>query len=387
MNKKFAVHPLTALRFVKTSAWILLLPVLNETVSRLRQRAPTGFLNRELLWLAVLILAAFLRQKAITVSLSENIFTVKTGILAVKNNRVPVSRISVFSAVQTPFDAVFGTVLVEVFDEAKRRGKPLCSVRFRRQTAAELETALFGKPPSENRMSMQKYRLVGGALASASVFGGVLLSIPLVRNLRKLEEAVQLSVSDRVISEIERVVLHPRQILPPVLNLLLLLFAGVYLISFARSLLREYGLTVSFGSHRITVKKGLFVRRQTVIRFSAVNTVFAEQPPILRLFRRWSVLISAAGLHGRRTDETVLVPFVLKKERDAVLSELSSVFGSRKSFCIAGTRRFTRINGCFFANKIAFIKTKATVLRLYTFTGRGAAIVCRTKRQRGKMKQ
>lgn len=330
------VHPLTMFYFVRRYIPLLLIPVLRTAYSLLAHVPLKLILSTDIAVAAVLLFVGFVRFKRFSFSVDERHFTVRSGVVFKRCSRVPLSEISGVYVYKTPISMLFGAVRVQVDTDAGLGKNPDFVFYYSKRSAGAFAQAVTGGGESTN---IKKYRCsalqtVLLSVTSASALSGLLIAATVVSNTGNL---LGNRFTDYVADTISWVTVLAERIVPPVAAAAAAVLTAGFFMSFALTLVKHLTFCVSFSGDIIFVSQGIVWRKFSYIRRRSVGAVTVVQPPIMRLFRRGSLLVRAAGYGTHNGESSAIIPVVRADKSGAVYPDAG--FNSAPKITLRQPRR------------------------------------------------
>ncbi len=319
MNKEYRAHPLMILSFIRPFLFALVIPLVSALIRYLTDRKPNNILAFELLILAGITLIGVARYYSFKLIISENMLTIKIGIIFVRTSRISLSKLSSVQSEYTPLDLIFRSVTYSINTEAGSLKKSDFKFKLWRKDGTEISEYLYAdKTVSRIKFSAIKVAVMAAATSSAAT--GMVIGVPVIRRVGKL---LGIGLEEMLFDEINTVSNKFQTYFPPIVNTVTLVFLLGYAVSFVYSFIKHVNFKLSFGEESLVVHSGFFVRFKTAFKRSRVNNVKIEQTLLMRLIRRFSLKVSVGGFDDAKSVSQVVVPSGKKAD---ILSDFGEYF-------------------------------------------------------------
>jgi len=319
MNKTYRAHPFMILSFIKPFLFVLVLPLATALIRYLTDRKLTNILALEIFCFSAIVLLGFARFLAFKLIFTEDLLTIKSGIVFARTSKIKFSRISSVQVERNPIDMIFGSVTCKINTEAGSFKRSDFKFKLKYKDSLELSELLFAdKTISRVRFSAVKVAIMAAATSSAAT--GMIVGVPILHRVGKL---LGIGLEQMLFDEITNVSSKFQNYFPPIVNTVTLVVLFAYAISFCYSFIKHINFKLSFGEERLTVRSGFFVRKKTAFMRSRVNNAKLEQTLIMRLIRRYSMKVSVGGFDDAKSVSQVVVPSGRKK---TILDEFTEYF-------------------------------------------------------------
>ena len=304
IKRVYGAHPLMMLSVMKPFLFVLVLPVIKGVIQYLITQKISGVLTLEIIAAAVLLLFSYLSFRAFTVSIDGKRMVIVKGLFIRRESVILREKLSSVTAVRTPADLLFGSVTYKVNTEAGASGKTDFSFKLRKRDADELFLLLYG---GENRMAVRFPALKTAVFAAAasSAITGLVVGVPVINNLGRI---LGVALDRMLFDEISRASSRFNAYFPPAVNVLSLVLIAGYGASFFITFIKMLGFKLRVGKLKIEIEYGVFLRRHTVFKKSAVNDICIEQTPLMRLFKMFSMRAAVGGYGDKRGEKAIIVP-------------------------------------------------------------------------------
>ena len=337
LKNTFCAHPLMAVKLMKPFLFVLILPVIKGLIQYVLYRRISGILTLEAAAFALIVVLSLLECYFFTVSVENDIITVKKGLLMRSVSVIKLSRLSSLTTTRNPADLIFKTVTCFINTEAGQKDKPDFECKLRISDAARLLHGVYGDK-GRTAITFSPLKISAMAAATSSAFTGLIIGVPIINSIGKL---LGIALSEMLLAEINTVSEELKTYFPPIVNALTLIFLISYGFSFAVTFFKYLRFRLYAGRERIEVRSGVFVLRRAVFKKSSVNDVCIEQSPLMRLFKLYSMRAAVAGYGNSKGEKAVIVPCGGKNEIDRHLALYFPRFSdkSRAFVRAAQTRR------------------------------------------------
>lgn len=323
MNRRFyGAHPLMIFALMRPFLFVLILPVLRGIAQYLTTGKITGVLLQEILLTVAIVSISVLRYMAFKIETDGDLIIIRQGFLFKSESVINRSKISSVTALVSPIDKIFCSVTYRIDTEAGVSGRNDFSFKLHKSDANALYFLLYGTQNSAwLRFSASKQAVFAAATSSAVT--GLVLGVPIVNNIGKI---LNIALSRILFDEINQASLRIKAVFPPVVRLITLILITGYAISFAVTFLRMSGFRLKTGEQKAEIKSGILFKSHTAFKKSAINDIFIEQTPVMRIFGLFSIICAVGGYGNKKGEKAVIVPAATRKEITAHLKELFPQF-------------------------------------------------------------
>ena len=319
-------HPFMIAAYLKPYLFILLLPLLRGLLNY----GVSGALPRLIIGeaaLAFLITAAavakWLRCRLV---LSKDRIRIREGLFLTKEAMIPRDQISSLFMETRPLLWVFRGIVVRFDTEAGRPGKSDFDLILPLKRAPELLELLPPRPdnrrpdPGQLRQyHAPAFKMLIMAAATSSSATGLLLAAPVINKAGQLLGA---GFSERVYGTLTEAAGLLETIIPTGASMLAIILLAGFAVSFLHSLITTAPFRLYIKGDRFTSSSGLIARRRTRFRVGAINDVWIQQTPAMRLLRHYTVKVSVAGYGKGRGETAVVIPAARQEELKGLLEDI-----------------------------------------------------------------
>lgn len=310
MKRVFYAHPLMAAVYMKPFLFVLLIPVLKAGVQFLVTRQPNSIALAEGVIIFILLLAAILKTKKVKIVLTKEKIKIRLGLIIEKNADIDRERISTVEADRNVLDFIFGCATVKINTEAGRDSSEDFSFKLKLCDAKTLLKEFSGEDGGVT-LKFSTFRVAIMAAATSSAITGIIVAVPIIK---KTGDLLEMAISDMLLERINTVGNAFGKYIPPIINVVTLIFLSAYLFSFVYSLLLNINFKVLLKENKLEIERGFFVRKKIQFRTQAVNDVYIEQTPLMRPINRFLLKAGIAGYGKKNGEMAVIVPSADKKE-------------------------------------------------------------------------
>ena len=325
-GKVIRTHPLMIVGYLKPYLFVLLLPLLRGLLNY----GTSGVLSRlivgEALLAFVITSAAVAKWLLCRLTISDDLIRIREGLLFVKEAMIPRDKISSMFVETKPLLWLFRGLIVRFDTEAGRPGKSDFDLILPLRRGPEMLALLPPRADKGRRKAGEirqyhapAFKMLIMAAATSSSATGLLLAAPVINKAGQLLGA---GFSDRVYGTLTEAAGFLERIIPTGASMLAILLLIGFGVSFLHSLITTAPFRLYIKGDRFTSSSGLISRRRTRFRVGAINDVWIQQTPAMRLLRHYTVKVSVAGYGKGRGETAVVVPAAGKKEIGGLLKEL-----------------------------------------------------------------
>lgn len=306
-------HPINIIEYTFKYLFLLLLPVLRAVYSLLfTDMSLTQWVSG--VWFDILVILLIVGMGFVMwfrngYRLTVRGIDVRRGIFLVRRRLIPYEKLSITTVEWPWYFLPIGAVHVTVDTDGGAATVSDFSITLRKK---ELD-ALFERTQQPfcshseiKRVYLPKniYIAILSFVASNSLTGVLFMSTFVSGAGKVLGEQFEREVVAHLTSLAELLAFG----LPPVAAWIALLVIGGWLISFLRNLVRHLRFSVTRQGGLVTVRSGLFTRREHTITVKRINLLELRQTLLTRLFGFYTVFIHVNG-YGKKKDElSVLMP-------------------------------------------------------------------------------
>lgn len=304
MKREFHAHPLMLIGLIKPFWFILIFPLLKGALQYIISRRISGVLTLELIAFMAVTLIAGLRCRAFKLTCGETEICIKTGFFLKTEAVIPIDKLSSMQTVRTPFDAIFRSVTYKVNTEAGNVRKSDFEFKLSLKDSIKVSELLYGKQ-SYTTVKFSAVRVAIMAATTSSAVTGMIIGVPIINKAGKL---LGIALNDLLLDEINSVSGKFNSFFPPIINTVTLIILSCYAFDFIYSFLKYINFKLFFGQDKLEVHSGFFIHRRTSFRKASVNNVKIDQTPLMRLFRRYVMMVSVGGYGNSKSETAVIAP-------------------------------------------------------------------------------
>ncbi len=310
MKTTFKAHPIMTLTYLKPFLFVLVFPVIKGLIQYIKYRRVSGILPLETgLFIAIFVIAV-LRYRTFSVSVDRDKLTVKSGFLYKSEAEINLSRLSSVSSSRNPLDILVRSVTFTVNTEAGRPSKPDFKFKLYNNDALALSKILYGKE-EQKVIRYSGFRTAVLSMATSSAITGLIIGVPVINRTGKL---LGVALSEMVFDEINNISSRFNAIFPPAVNIVTVILALAYTLSFLRSFFKNMRFKLRMNGEKVEIQSGFFVRRRIVFKKSAVKNICMEQTPIMRPFKMFTMRAAIGGYGEGKGEKAVIIPVGRLKE-------------------------------------------------------------------------
>lgn len=304
INKTFKAHPLTIIRLMKPYLFVLVIPLVRAVIQYFTKGEINGLLALELIAFALVLTIAILGWRSIKISVKNQCIAVQKGVVIRSCAVIDVSRISSVSLKQNIIDFLFGSVDCAINTEAGTPKKSDFRIKMHLCDARSLYHTVYGSEKMENE-KFSPWRIALLAATTSSAATGIIVGVPVIYQTSDL---LGIAISDMLLNEIHNVSAKFNNIFPPIVNTITIILFVAYGVSFLISFLKNVNFKLKSGKKSIEIRSGLIVRKKITFKKAMVNNICFEQPPLLRLMKRYLMRVSIGGYGDDKGEKAVVVP-------------------------------------------------------------------------------
>ena len=339
------------LSFVKPFWILIVFPALRALIAILETKRISNYFLPELIGLFVLVFFAELRRRKMSIGIFEGEISFFDGFYLRNRSVVKKSRITAVYIKQNPIERLLGAKTVYISTESGRKNRFDFKITLKNRDADKVADFIGCK----NNLFGKNYSVLSIALwaaAGSSVFSGALIVAPMLyRILGQLGEGVY-TVFFAGIADKES---YFDKYMPNTINTVIAVLLAVYIVAFVYQFLKNLRFRLIFSDGGLDIRSGVIVKRQSLVRASAIRVVSTEQGLIMRIFRRLTVRAVTGGYMGRYTGNAVAVPCAVVTDADFVITALLPQDEDDK-ICVKKVRtRLGRISALLFLITIFLI--------------------------------
>ena len=367
---EFRAHPVMFFKMLKPYLFILILPFIRAFVQYVKIGKTSGIILLEFIAVVFISVLAFCGWKSIKIGVKRNRLVIEKGFFIKSRSAIDLSLISSVSIKQNVIDRVIGSVTCAINTESGRFNKNDFEFKLYKNDAKILRFLLYGGEKTKNmRFSFLKIALL--AAGTSSVITGVIIGVPLIN---KIEDLVNIAVSDTLLNEINLAATNLAKYFPLFFNLITIIFVLAYSTSFLFSFIKKVNFKLSIGKNIINAQYGLFSHKSTTFKKKSINNVCFEQTAIMRIIKKYSMRASIAGYGDNKGESAIIAPLISKS---SFKKHLKAYFGytSSKKRTIAPKRNLKTYNRFLFVPTVIFITTIAVTLVAVTTFNRFSGFI------------
>ena len=321
MKREVRGHPLMILDYLYPYLFLLILPTIRGLIHFFRTGQYDKLLNGEILAFALALAVALLKWRNFRLTVDENysMLRIRYGLFYRHESIIRQDRISCYSSERNPVLSLLSAVTFKIDTEAGRNGKADFSFKLYARDFRSIARILPVTTNSATHRTPFSKLLIMSAATSSAV-SGILIGIPLLNNAAKL---FGFGLQELIFAQINDVSNRFSRYIPPIVNVITLIFLAAYLFSFFYTLFRNLNFRVRVGREDISVRAGILSRRETTFKKSAVNNVVIQQSFVLRMIRHYVLKVSIAGYSEKKGENAVLIPAARRQE---MRKQLTSMF-------------------------------------------------------------
>ncbi len=306
MIKSFRAHPLMIITFLKPFLFVLLIPFVKSFIQYFVSGEYDSVLRFEMLLLTLLAVIGFLKWICfkLVVDAEKQTVTVISGLIFRRKAKIKISRLSSVQTSQNPFEFILRAVTYSINTEAGVEDKADYRFKLGVKASREVSKLLYGVE-EQKQIRYSVFKIAVLAATTSSAFTGMIVGVPIINRAGNL---LGIAISDMLLNEITTVSQKIETYFPPVVNTVTFIFLASYLFSFLYSFFKYLNFQLLLGKEKIEMLSGVFVRRRTAFKKSAINNVRIEQSLLLILLRRFAMRVSVGGYGEAKNNSEVVIP-------------------------------------------------------------------------------
>jgi putative membrane protein len=332
-------HPLSLVAYTKRKFWLLLIPLIRSLFALdFDFFKLLGSSLSDLLFVAAVLLYAFLQYRTTFYHFGEKSLHIKTGIIFRSEFSLEYRLICSAASNEEFFLRPFGATVLSVESEAKsafnkRRAAditlitPSCeAVRFigklRREDKNRRARLVFGAPRS---MLILFSLLFSNALAS-----GVYLAVLFSQSFNILGKTLESYFID-TFNYVSKIMSDFIIGIPSYAVIAVIVIICGFTFSFFSNILRYVGFRVYRKGKIITVKSGYFSKRLILINTDFINYADFRQNLIMKAMGVYSLHVGCIGYGKRRGEIPVFIPLAEREELGAAVKMFLPDFADKRA--------------------------------------------------------
>lgn len=318
MKRIFKAHPLMILSETAPFLFVLIIPLTRAVFQYLIRGEVQNVLGFEMFILLAIAVLSFARYKCFSLMISENKVTVKKGFLFGSVSEISIKNLSCVETRRSPLDFVFGAATVCINTEAGRRKRADFRIKMSKRDAQSLISLIYGEKEFKT-LRFSDIRVALFAVSTSSAVAGLVISVPIIKNIGRL---LGVGLSELFFNEIGEIPFKISAYFPPFANTLTLVFVFAYLISFVYSFAKYMSLRIFFNKEQTKVYSGFFTISETVFEKSEINALRTEQTFLMMLFKRYTLKADVGGFGTKKDNSQVIIPVGKKQEVQKIIESV-----------------------------------------------------------------
>ncbi len=292
--------------FLKPFLFVLLIPVARGIIQYATNGEYDSILHFEIILLTALLIVGFLRWWCFKLVFNEpkQTITVISGLIFRRTAKINIKRLSSVQTKQNPVEFIFRAVTFRLNTEAGVEDKADYEFKLSVKASKTVSHLLYGRE-EQKQIRYSVFKIAVLAATTSSAFTGIIVGVPIINRAGNL---LGIAISDVLLNEIASVSQKIETYFPPVVNTVTLILLAAYLFSFLYSFFKYLNFQLLLGKEKLEMLSGIFVRRRTFFKKSAINNVRIEQSLLLILLRRFAMRVSVGGYGERKNRSEVVIP-------------------------------------------------------------------------------
>lgn len=284
---------------------LLLIP-LGRSAYNLLSGAPFRLIiGADIIAAIALICFELARVRAYKIRICNNHLIISRGVIVKTKSIVPLANVAGVYIYKSPVSAALGAVRVRVDTDAGRNSNPDFEFYYSARAVDTLTRLIIGDGAGGERRKCSAFQILLLSLTSASALSGLLVCGAVSASVGKFFGK---NVGDYVVNTLSNVSYTLSKTVPEIAAVIASLFLAGFIVSFLLTFIKHLSFTAAFGKRIIYVSQGFLWRKYSYIRRDAVGAISFKQSPIMRLFRRGSLLAFVAGYRTRDGESAVIMP-------------------------------------------------------------------------------
>ncbi|MCI8361231.1 MAG: PH domain-containing protein [Clostridiales bacterium] len=325
-EKQLRAHPFMIFAYLKPYLFVLLLPLLRGLLNYGASGALPRLIIGEAALSVLIASAAVVKWLRCRLILSGDRIRIREGLFLHKESIIPKDKISSLFMETRPLLWLFRGIVVRFDTEAGRPGKSDFDLILPLKRTSLLLELLPPRPdpqhPDPDRLRQYHapaFKMLIMAAATSSSATGLLLAAPVIN---KAGQLLGDGFSERFYGAVTEAAGLLETVIPTGASVLAILLLAGFAVSFLHSLVTTAPFRLYIKGDRFTSASGLIARRRTRFRAGAINDVWIQQTPAMRLVRHYTVKVSVAGYGKGRGETAVVIPAAGQKEIKGLLEDI-----------------------------------------------------------------
>ena len=321
MKRIFKAHPLMVISETAPFLFVLIIPLSRVVLQYIIKGEIQNVLGFEMLVLVLIAMLSFARYKCFRLIFSENSVTVKKGFVFGSVSEIPLKNLSCIEIRRNPLDFLFGALTVCINTEAGNRKRADFKVKLKKMEMKEILKYIYGEKEFAT-LRFSAFRVALFAVSTSSAVAGLVISIPIIKNIGRL---LSVGLSELFFNEIGKIPFKINAYFPPFANTLTLVFVFAYLISFIYSFSKYMSLRIFLSEEQIKVYSGFFTSSETIFKKSEINAIRTEQTFLMMLFKRYTLKVDVGGFGTKKDNSQVIIPVGEKQDIEKIKEAIFNI--------------------------------------------------------------
>ena len=362
INFECRAHPTMIFKIVKPYLFVLILPFIRAFVQYITIGKIKETIYFELLATGFVVVAAFCGAKAIKITVKSNSLIIEKGFLIKSQSVIDISRISSVAIKQNMFDALTKGVSCAINTEAGRLKRNDFNLKLYKTDAKLLYFLIFGTENTKKE-DFSPFGIALLAVGTSSAATGLVIGIPIIN---KTGELIDVALTDVVIERISNFTDRFFGYLPPIINVITMIFIISYAVSFVVIFLKSVKFRLVIGEKLIKIYSGLITRQKIVFKKENINNICFEQNFIMRLNKRYSMVASIGGYGDNKGEKATIIPIA---RREILENNLKKQF----KYSVDGKNKVSPNKNKLCKKRFLFFPTTVLAVTIAVFT---IAVIC-----------
>lgn len=340
---EFRAHPTMIFKIIKPYLFVLILPFIRAFIQYITIGKTKGTIFLEFLAIGFVAITSFCGWRAIKIKIKNERLIIEKGFFIKSRSVIDVSYISSVSVKQNMFDALTKGVTCAINTEAGRPKKNDFDLKLYRTDAKLLCFLIFGDEKTEE-VEFSPFGIALLAASTSSTVTGLVIGVPIIN---KTGDLVNIALSDLLLKRINDFTEQFSGYLPPIINVITLIFIVAYGLSFTVSFLKKIRFKLNIGKNGVEIRSGLITRKKIIFKKKNINNICFEQTLLMRLLKKYSMRASIGGYGDNKGEKATIAPiarhemleeylkthfFILKDIKNEILTKKDKITLNRFLF-------------------------------------------------------